>query len=165
MKRKLLTILLATAACGALIGAVGCTGESSSGGGTEWFTGTASPNEQIEADIGDFYLDEDDFDIYRYTADGWTLIGNFKGEDGATGPAGPSGENGEDGKDGADGATGPAGPAGENGEDGKDGADGETPYIGDNGNWWIGTTDTGVKAEGQDGADGATGPAGLPIPE
>ena len=160
MKRKLLTILLATAACGALIGAVGCTGESSSGGGTEWFTGTASPNEQIEADIGDFYLDEDDFDIYRYTADGWTLIGNFKGEDGATGPAGPSGENGEDGKDGADGATGPAGPAGENGEDGKDGADGETPYIGDNGNWWIGTTDTGVKAEGQDGADGATGPAG-----
>ena len=33
MKRKLLTILLATAACGALIGAVGCTGESSSGGG------------------------------------------------------------------------------------------------------------------------------------
>ena len=160
MKRKLLTILLATAACGALIGAVGCTGESSSGGGTEWFTGTASPNEQIEADIGDFYLDEDDFDIYRYTADGWTLIGNIKGEDGATGPAGPSGENGEDGKDGADGATGPTGPAGENGEDGKDGADGETPYIGDNGNWWIGTTDTGVKAEGQDGADGATGPAG-----
>ena len=151
---------MATAACGALIGAVGCTGESSSGGGTEWFTGTASPNEQIEADIGDFYLDEDDFDIYRYTADGWTLIGNIKGEDGATGPAGPSGENGEDGKDGADGAIGPAGPAGENGEDGKDGADGETPYIGDNGNWWIGTTDTGVKAEGQDGADGATGPAG-----
>ena len=112
------------------------------------------------------------------------------GADGATGPAGPAGENGEDGKDGADGetpyigdngnwwigttdtgvkaegqdgadgATGPAGPAGENGEDGKDGADGETPYIGDNGNWWIGTTDTGVKAEGQDGADGATGPAG-----
>ena len=105
MKRKLLTILLATAACGALIGAVGCTGESSSGG-TEWFTGTASPNEQIEADIGDFYLDEDDLDIYRYTADGWTLIGNIKGEDGATGPAGPAGENGEDGKDGADGATG-----------------------------------------------------------
>ena len=68
MKRKLLTILLATAACGALIGAVGCTGESSSGGGgTEWFTGTASPTEQIEADLGDFYLDEDDFDIYKFT--------------------------------------------------------------------------------------------------
>ncbi len=28
------------------------------------------------------------------------------------------------------------------------GADGDTPYIGENGNWWIGTTDTGVKAGG-----------------
>lgn len=31
------------------------------------------------------------------------------------------------------------------------GEDGETPFIGANGNWWIGTTDTGVKASG--GAD------------
>ena len=164
MKRKLLTILLATAACGALIGAVGCTGESSSGGGgTEWFTGTASPTEQIEADLGDFYLDEDDFDIYKFTENGWALVGNIKGEDGvdgAAGPAGPAGEDGADGQDGNDGATGPAGPAGEDGEDGKDGADGQTPYIGENGNWWIGDKDTGVKAEGQDGADGASGPAG-----
>ena len=30
----------------------------------------------------------------------------------------------------------------------KDGADGKTPYIGENGNWWIGTVDTGVRAEG-----------------
>ncbi|MBR5453607.1 MAG: leucine-rich repeat protein, partial [Clostridia bacterium] len=35
-----------------------------------------------------------------------------------------------------------------NGEDGKDGADGKTPYIGENGNWWIGITDTGVSASG-----------------
>ena len=48
MKRKLLTILLATAACGALIGAVGCTGESSSGGGTEWFTGNFGKLVDIE---------------------------------------------------------------------------------------------------------------------
>jgi hypothetical protein len=33
------------------------------------------------------------------------------------------------------------------------GKDGLTPYIKD-GNWWIGETDTGVKAEGKDGADG-----------
>ena len=164
MKRKLLTILLATAACGALIGAVGCTGESSSGGGgTEWFTGTASPTEQIEADLGDFYLDEDDFDIYKFTENGWALVGNIKGEDGvdgAAGPAGPAGEDGADGQDGNDGATGPAGPAGEDGEDGKDGADGQTPYIGENGNWWIGDKDTGVKAEGQDGAAGPAGENG-----
>ena len=30
-------------------------------------------------------------------------------------------------------------------------ATGETPHIGDNGNWWFGNTDTGVKAMGQDG--------------
>lgn len=31
------------------------------------------------------------------------------------------------------------------------GTNGETPYIGSNGNWWIGNTDTGIKAEGDDG--------------
>ncbi len=41
---------------------------------------------------------------------------------------------------------------------------GETPYIGENGNWWIGDTDTGVKAaatDGKDGKDGADGKDGL----
>ena len=33
-------------------------------------------------------------------------------------------------------------------EDGKDGEDGKTPYIGENGNWYIGDTDTEVKAKG-----------------
>ena len=31
---------------------------------------------------------------------------------------------------------------------------GTTPHIGDNGNWWIGESDTGVKAAGKDGKDG-----------
>lgn len=35
--------------------------------------------------------------------------------------------------------------------DGEDGADGITPHIGDNGNWYIGTADTGVAARGQNG--------------
>ena len=39
---------------------------------------------------------------------------------------------------------------------GKDGADGDTPYI-KNGNWWIGETDTGVKAEGVNGTNGKDG--------
>lgn len=38
----------------------------------------------------------------------------------------------------------------------RNGVDGQTPRIGDNGNWWIGTTDTGVKAKGVDGANGQT---------
>ena len=37
---------------------------------------------------------------------------------------------------------------------GKDGVDGITPEIGENGNWWIGTTDTGVKAQGDKGETG-----------
>lgn len=32
-----------------------------------------------------------------------------------------------------------------------DGKDGLTPHIGENGNWWIGDTDTGVPARGEDG--------------
>ena len=50
---------------------------------------------------------------------------------------------GENGKDGADGEKGEKGDTGENGADGKDGL---TPFIGENGNWWIGDTDTGVQA-------------------
>ena len=36
-------------------------------------------------------------------------------------------------------------------------SDGKTPYIGDNGNWWIGETDTGVPATGTAGQDGKDG--------
>ncbi len=44
---------------------------------------------------------------------------------------------------------------------GEDGIDGLTPFIGTNGNWWIGDTDTGVKAKGEDGADGVDGVDGV----
>lgn len=43
---------------------------------------------------------------------------------------------------------------------GAPGQDGVTPHIGENGNWWIGDTDTGVPARGKDGADGADGKDG-----
>jgi hypothetical protein len=46
------------------------------------------------------------------------------------------------------------------GQDGAPGADGITPHIGVNGNWYLGETDTGVKAEGKDGKDGAKGDKG-----
>ena len=58
---------------------------------------------------------------------------------------------GLDGKDGRDGAD------GKNGINGSDGQNGKTPFIGENGNWWIGETDTGIKAEGTDGKDGING--------
>lgn len=37
---------------------------------------------------------------------------------------------------------------------------GDTPYIGANGNWFIGDTDTGVKAQGDKGDTGAAGKNG-----
>jgi len=36
---------------------------------------------------------------------------------------------------------------------GAPGQDGVTPHVGENGNWWIGDTDTGVPARGKDGKD------------
>lgn len=74
-----------------------------------------------------------------------------KGDTGATGPAGPQGPVGAPGKNGAD------------GKPGATGADGVTPHIGGNGNWYIGSTDTGKPSRGATGAKGdagATGPAG-----
>lgn len=41
------------------------------------------------------------------------------------------------------------------------GTDGTTPTIGANGNWHIGSTDTGVKAKGTDGKDGKNGTDGV----
>lgn len=44
---------------------------------------------------------------------------------------------------------------------GQDGADGITPHPGDNGNWWIGDTDTGIPVSGKDGQNGADGANGI----
>ena len=44
---------------------------------------------------------------------------------------------------------------------GRDGTNGLTPHIGTNGNWWIGTTDTGILAVGQNGTNGQNGANGL----
>jgi len=43
------------------------------------------------------------------------------------------------------------------GQKGEPGKDGLTPFIGNNGNWWIGGLDTGVKAAGQQGIPGTNG--------
>ena len=71
------------------------------------------------------------------------------------------GEDGKDGQDGKDGKDGAQGPQGEQGEKGEDGADGLTPYIGKNGNWWIGDTDTGISASGEKGDKGDQGEQGI----
>jgi hypothetical protein len=54
---------------------------------------------------------------------------------------------------------------GANGKDGENGKDGLTPFIGENGNWWIGEIDTGVKAAADDivpvGSDNVTEAEGV----
>ena len=54
-------------------------------------------------------------------------------------------------EDGADGKPGAAG------QTGASGADGITPHIGDNGNWYLGSTDTGKPSRGATGPQGAPG--------
>lgn len=61
---------------------------------------------------------------------------------------GPAGQNGTDGKDGADGAD---------GVNGQDGENGNSPTIGENGNWRLGDTDTGIPATGAAGENGTNG--------
>ena len=80
-----------------------------------------------------------------------------QGVRGEKGEKGDPGEKGKDGRDGADGKDGRDGTNGTNGRDGANGRDGVSPHIGDNGNWFIGTTDTGIAARGQNGNDGAAG--------
>ena len=75
----------------------------------------------------------------------------LKGLDGKDGADGINGKDGADGKDGT------------NGQNGSDGKDGKTPFIGENGNWWIGEIDTGVKAAGTDGTNGIDGTDGKEI--
>ena len=76
------------------------------------------------------------------------------------GATGANGQDGAQGEKGDTGPQGPQGPAGAPGKDGTPGADGVTPHIGDNGNWYIGSTDTGKPSRGATGANGPQGQKG-----
>ena len=84
-----------------------------------------------------------------------------QGDKGETGAQGPQGEKGDKGDKGETGAQGPQGEKGDKGDKGETGADGQTPYIGQNGNWWIGDVDTQVPATGSQGEQGKSGENGL----
>ncbi|MCI6897116.1 MAG: collagen-like protein, partial [Gemmiger formicilis] len=108
-------------------------------------------------------------DAFTYSDFTAEQLAALKGEKGDTGPQGPQGKKGDTGPQGPIGETGPQGiqglkgDPGEKGDPGTAGADGITPHIGDNGNWYIGSTDTGKPSRGATGAKGdagATGPAG-----
>lgn len=74
------------------------------------------------------------------------------GEQGPAGIQGPKGDKGDTGETGQQGPQGIQGPAG---QDGSNGTDGITPHIDSTtGNWFIGSTDTGVHAQGPQGPAG-----------
>ena len=113
----------------------------------------------------------------QYSADGGSTWANLiamaelKGADGAPGKDGHSPvvtatKSGKTTTISVDGAAIATVEDGADGKPGAAGADGVTPHIGDNGNWYVGSTDTGkpsrgaTGAPGKDGADGKPGAAG-----
>ena len=87
------------------------------------------------------------YDIYIYdgVTKAWVNNGPMQGAKGDKGDPGEQGPKGEPGD------TGPAG---------ANGTDGIPPSIGENGNWYLGTTDTGKPSRGEKGDPGATGAEG-----
>ena len=78
--------------------------------------------------VGDYYLDVTNTNLYgAKTAEGWGTPISLKGLPGNDGTNGTNGTNGV------------------------------TPHIGNNGNWFIGTRDTGIKAAGTNGTNGTNG--------
>ena len=124
---------------------------------------------EVELQIANGYIQ------WRYTTGADTAwknlmpLSDLKGEDGEDGDTPYIGSNGNwwigtmdtgvraNGKNGSSGSDGSDGRDGRDGKDGEDGEDGLTPFIGSNGNWWIGAADTGVPAAGTDGAPGRDG--------
>ena len=83
--------------------------------GKSLIVGQGAPDGSTIANVGDSYVDVENWHYYVKAENEWVDKGSFKGADGANG------------------------------------TNGITPHIGDNGNWYIGETDTGVAAAGQDG--------------
>ena len=145
-KKRLMGLTIAGVMTASLCTITGCSfiqgsaGKNGSDGAT-WYSGTEYSEKQ--GAVGDFFFDTDDFNIYKKTDKGWTLISNIKGPQGEVGETGPQG---------------PAGVDGTNGMDGTNGIDGITPTItiNEDGYWVINGIPTDTKAQGQDGANGIT---------
>ncbi len=126
--------------------------------GVEWFSGTESPNISF-GKIGDFYLDEDDHIIYKFTDNGWVMIGQLQ-----TGES-QDGQDGQDGEDGTSFLSGNGAPANTLGKN-------EDLYLNistydlykkTNGSWsLIGNIKGADGSDGQDGSDGSDGQQGEP---
>lgn len=120
-------------------------------------------------DNGNWYIGSEDTGKPSRGEKGDTGATGLQGPQGEKGATGPQGERGPKGEQGIQGPQGPAGKDGYtpvkgvdyfDGKDGAAGADGITPHIGDNGNWYLGATDTGKPSRGEQGLKGDTGASG-----
>ena len=147
-KKKLITGVLALAMCFSLTSFTGCgTGEAGVDGKSAYELWLAAGNEgTLEEYLASLKGEKGD--------QGEKGEQGEKGDKGDTGAQGEKGDKGDTGAQGEKGDKGDKGDTGAQGPQGEKGEDGLTPYIGENGNWWIGTTDTGVKAQGEKGEDG-----------
>ena len=100
---------------------------------------------------------DDDIMTVNLTSGAHYSSGSLRGPQGVKGDAGAKGEKGDPG---AQGVQGIQGEKGATGAAGAPGADGITPTIGANGNWFLGSTDTGKPSRGEKGDTGAKGEKG-----
>ena len=155
--------------------------------GSSVLTGNGIPSSSL-GNSGDSYIDLNTWNYYVKSNNTWSLKGNIKGATGDTGENGKNGvsvvsiaytsSNGlvdtytitySDGKtttftvtNGYDGQDGATGQQGIQGIQGNPGEDGHTPVItiGDNGNWYVDSVNTGIKAQGPQGDIGPQGEQG-----
>ena len=124
-------------------GAAGASGKDGENGKTPYV-----------GDNGNWYIGADDTGKPSRGAKGEK---GEKGDTGAQGIQGEQGIKGVQGEKGDKGEKGAQGPQGLQGPPGEAGADGKTPYVGDNGNWFVGSDDTGKPSRGETGPQGVSG--------
>lgn len=98
--------------------------------------------------------------VTESTEDGGDNVITFSDGKSVTVKNGSKGSTGAKGDKGDKGDTGAPGEKGDKGDTGSPGADGVTPTIGGNGNWYLGSTDTGKPSRGVAGTPGAKGDKG-----
>ena len=158
--------------------------------GYVWTLLSGGTKEPVDVEINDIILciseDDTNGNLYRVSQiEGTTIhssltpVGNIRGPQGDVGKTGPAGPQGPKGDTGDTGPQGPAGPQGEigpqgpqgqrglqgvqgdTGPQGQKGDPGNTPYIGSDGNWYVGGVNTGVHAQGPQGPQGESGVADI----
>ena len=154
-KKGLMTIAMAGVMIASPLMFAGCTaGVDGTNGldGTKWESGL-SYTEFTDAKVGDFFIDTDDYILYKKTATDWEVVMKDYGKPGTNGQNGTNGQTAtvsinNDGYWVINGTTTNTKATGE---------DGNTPYINADGYWYIDGTSTGVKAQGEQGSQGNAG--------